>query len=67
MDERRSVAQVLARLGGQIDDDLASAAELQVKLAITDSRSRGFRKKPDEPLGVVLERKRARKLKKNQL
>ena len=59
MDERRSVAQVLARLKGNIDDDAASDAELEAKLSITDSRNRGFKKAPDEPLGVVLARKKA--------
>ena len=62
MDERRSVAQVLARLNGHVEDDVASEAELQVKLTIAHVRHWGFRKTPDQPLGVVLERKKARKV-----
>jgi hypothetical protein len=59
MKERRSAAQLLGQLNGQIDDDAASDTELRVKVAISDSRNRGFRKIPDEPLGVVIEQKRA--------
>jgi hypothetical protein len=59
MDERRVVAHVLDRLNGQVEDDVASEAELEVKLAIADSRNRGFRKVPDKPLGVVLARKKS--------
>jgi hypothetical protein len=58
MDERRAVAKVLSGLKGHVDDDAASKAELEVRLAISDSRNRGFRKVPDEPLGVVLARKK---------
>jgi len=58
MDERRAVAHVLKGLNGQVDDDVASDAELEVKVTIADSRNRGFRKTPDKPLGVVLPRKK---------
>jgi len=58
MDERRAVAHVLGRLKGQVEDDAASQAELEVKLAMADSRNRGFKKVPDKPLGVVLARKK---------
>jgi hypothetical protein len=61
MDERRSAAQVLDRLNGQVDDDTASLAELEVKLRIADSRNRGFKKRPDTPLGIVLERRKLKK------
>ena len=60
MDERRAVASVLNSLKGQVDDDVASEAELEVKVTIADSRNRGFRKSPDKPLGVVLARKKSR-------
>jgi len=60
MDERRAVASVLNNLKGQVDDDVASEAELEVKVTIADSRNRGFRKSPDKPLGVVLARKKSR-------
>jgi predicted NACHT family NTPase len=67
MDERRAISQVLSRLTGQIDDDVASETELQVKLTITDSRNRGFRKHPDKPLGEVIERKMAKRRRKGIL
>ena len=59
MDERRGVTQVLGRLKGQVDDDVATEAELEAKLTIADSRNRGFRKVPDQPLGAVLARKKS--------
>jgi hypothetical protein len=61
MDERRAVGHLLRKLKGQVDDDFASEKELQVKVSISDSKNRGFRKVPDKPLGAVLELKRARK------
>lgn len=59
MDERRGVVQVLGHLKGEVDDDVASEAELRAKVTIADSRNRGFRKIPDKPLGVVLARKKS--------
>ena len=61
MDERRAVGHLLRRLKGQVDDDFASEKELQIKVSIADSRNRGFRKVPDKPLGIVLERKKIRR------
>jgi len=51
---------VLSQLKGSVDEDVASNAELQAKLAITDSKNRGFRKSPDKPLSEVIRRKTAR-------
>jgi hypothetical protein len=67
MNERRGIAQVLGRLTGQVGDDVASNAELQVKLAITDSNNRGFQKHPDKPLREVIERKLAKRRDKGML
>lgn len=61
MDERRAVAHVLRRLNGQTDEDAASLAELEVKITVADSRNRGFKKKPDQPLEVMLARKKSRR------
>jgi len=61
MDERRSVSEVLGQLKGQVDENEATEAELQAKTRITGSRQRGFRKRPDTPLGLVLASKKARK------
>ena len=60
MDERRTVGEVLARLKGCVPEDEAAEAELRAKTKITDSQRRGFRKKPDTPLAVVLAAKKAR-------
>jgi hypothetical protein len=57
MDERRTVGEVLGRLKGAVQEDVATEAELLVKTRITDSRRRGFKKQPDTPLGVVLAKK----------
>jgi hypothetical protein len=56
-DERRAVAHVLRRLRGDVDEDIASLTELEVKVTVADSRNRGFKKIPDQPLEVVLARK----------
>jgi hypothetical protein len=58
MDERRAVTQLLGGLKGKIAEQAASDVELRVKVSIADSKSRGFRKLPDEPLGVHLARKK---------
>jgi hypothetical protein len=59
MDERRGVAQLLSQLKGQVNDEIATEAELKAKVRIADSRNRGFKKVPDEPLGIVLQRKKS--------
>jgi hypothetical protein len=61
MDERRTVGVVLGQLKGQIEEDETTEAELIAKTRIIDSRRRGFKKRPDTPLGVVLTRKTSRK------
>jgi hypothetical protein len=58
MDERRAVTQLLGGLKGKVQEDTASEVELQAKVSIADSKNRGFRKLPDEPLGVHLARKK---------
>jgi hypothetical protein len=57
MDERRTVGQVLGRLKGNVQEDVATEAELLAKTRIIDSQRRGFKKQPDTPLGVVLAKK----------
>jgi hypothetical protein len=61
MDERRTAGEVLGRLKGCVQEDEATEAELRAKTRITDSKRRGFRKRPDTPLGVVLSAKKVRK------
>jgi hypothetical protein len=58
MDERRAVTQLLCGLKGNVEEHFASDVELKVKVSIADSKSRGFRKLPDEPLGTHLMRKK---------
>jgi hypothetical protein len=57
MDERRTVGQVLGRLKGNVQEDVATEAELLAKTRIIDSQRRGFKKQPDTPLEVVLAKK----------
>lgn len=64
MDERRSVSVVLGRLKGALQEEEMTEAELLAKTRITDSQRRGFKKRPDTPLGVVLSMKNARKISK---
>jgi hypothetical protein len=64
MDERRGAGQILSRLKGNIDDEVASAMEFEVKVKIAESRNRGFKKLPDAPLGVVIACKKSKRLRK---
>jgi hypothetical protein len=61
MAERRGISQVLNRLTGNVEDDLASNAELRTKLNMTISKNRGFEKMRDQPLGEFLEIRKKRK------
>ncbi len=63
MDERRTAGEVLRRLKGNIHEDEATDAEQLVKIRTTDSQRRGFKKRPDSPLGEVQAAKRAKKIK----
>ena len=58
--ERRGIAQVLNRLKGNVDEDVASQAELTTKLNMTIRKNRGFEKMPDQPLRGFLVRKKER-------
>ncbi|MFI5071752.1 MAG: hypothetical protein ACHP8A_12770 [Terriglobales bacterium] len=60
MDARRTVGEVLGHLKGNVQEDEATEAEFVVKTGVTDSQRRGFKKKPDAPLGVALAAKRER-------
>ena len=67
MTERRAIAQILGQLSGQIDDDAALEAELNIKMKITNSKHRGFEKNPDRPLGEVIQRRLRRRREKGML
>lgn len=61
MDERRTAGQALGMLKGEVEEEDATIAELLAKTRIVDSRRRGFKKKPDSPLALVLTKKGAKK------
>jgi hypothetical protein len=67
MNERRSVAQVLRPISGNPSEDDAADAELLTKVTITISERKGFKKRPDEPLGAMLAKKKAGKPKWSSL
>ena len=57
MDERRTVGEALGRLKGAVQEDVATEAELLATTRTIDSQRRGFKKRPDTPLGVALAKK----------
>jgi hypothetical protein len=60
--ERRSVAEALRPIiDVVIPEDEVVDAELLAKVRVTASRRKGFKKRPDEPLGTVLAKKIAGK------
>ncbi|HZR64597.1 MAG TPA: hypothetical protein VFA85_05570 [Terriglobales bacterium] len=61
MDERRKTNELIARVIGPVNDDEAADIELAVRSKTAESRWYGFKKIPDKPLAIVLERKGKRK------
>jgi hypothetical protein len=59
--ERRSATQALHTISGNLSEDNIANAELLAKVKVAVSRRKGFKKKPDEPLGIVLAKKAAGK------
>jgi hypothetical protein len=57
--ERRSAAQALHSIRGNVPEDDLVNAELLAKVKVTVSKRKGFKKKPDEPLEIMLAKKRA--------
>jgi hypothetical protein len=64
MDERRTAGEVLGRIKGPVHEEQVVEAEFLVKTRIIDSRRCGFKKTPDVPLGLVLQKKKAKKTSK---
>ena len=60
-EERRVVRELLSKLTGVVQEDEASSTEIAAKSKVAISRWRGFKKRPDTPLDVVLRKKRARR------
>jgi hypothetical protein len=54
---RRAANQPLQALSGQVDDDRADLAEAVVAEVLIDKRRKGFKKKPDAPLGACMKEK----------
>lgn len=57
--ERRSAAQILHSITGNVPEDQVVDAELLAKVKVTISRRKGFKKRPDKPLGILLAKKKA--------
>jgi hypothetical protein len=57
--ERRSATQALRPISGNISEDEIADAELLAKVKVAVSRRKGFKKNPDQPLGIVLSKKTA--------
>jgi hypothetical protein len=61
MKERRIANEVLGELKGAVEENAADVAEIAARAKLKMNRRKSFRKIPDTPLGVVLERKRKKK------
>jgi hypothetical protein len=59
--ERRAVGQILDAIDVSPDPDDVLAAEGAAKVTARARKLKSFKKKPDTPLGEVIERKAARK------
>ena len=55
---RRAANQPLQGLTGLVEEDAANQAESDVRTAVIAKKRRGFKKSPDAPLGVFLERQK---------
>jgi hypothetical protein len=55
---RRAANQPLQGLTGSVEEDAANQAESDVRTAVIAKKRRGFKKSPDAPLGVFLERQK---------
>ena len=56
--ERRAANRPVAALKGNIEEDVANAAEMQSRAQVVLQKRKGFRKRPDISLGDMLARKR---------
>ncbi len=61
--ERRAVGQILDSVASKPDPDDVLAAESAAQTAAGLQKARSFKKEPDTPLGVVVERKLQKKKK----
>ena len=61
MEERRAGGHVLRHLKEKPDDNEIIEADVEAKILTLEKKRKGFRKRADEPLGVVIKRKLARR------
>ena len=61
MEERRAVGHVLRHLKEKPDENELIEADVEAKILTLEKKRKGFRKRADEPLGVVIKRKLARR------
>ena len=61
MEERRAVGRILGRLREKADENEAIEADALTKAEVLRKERTAFKKTPDEPLGVVVTRKLARR------
>ena len=55
MRERRAVSEILSRVSERPEE--SEDADIRAKTKIVETRRKAFKKRPDSPLGIVIERK----------
>ncbi|SRR6266487_2671155 len=60
-EERRVVHELLSKLTGVVREDEASSTQIAARSKVAISRWRGFKKRSDTPLEVVLTKKRSKR------
>ncbi|MGD0939800.1 MAG: hypothetical protein ABR905_08800 [Terracidiphilus sp.] len=55
--ERRAANAPLAKAKGVLSEDMADEVELDSRTVQIEKRRKGFKKSPDQPLGLVIEQK----------
>jgi hypothetical protein len=63
MEERRALGHVLRQLKVKPDEDGAVEADVLSRTLTLQKKRKAFKKRPDEPLGIVIKRKLARRKK----
>jgi hypothetical protein len=66
MGERRAVSQILSHLRESAEEKDANEADFLAKTTLVERKHKAFKKSPDSPLGVVLEKKLAKRREQSQ-
>lgn len=61
MEERRAVSHILRHLRDDSNEEAAIEVDALAKTLTLKKKRKAFKKKPDEPLGVVMKRKLAKR------